>query len=699
MSVAISQQKTWTREELDTHPFIVIYELTRACHLACVHCRAEAQPHPHPLELRTDESLRLLDDIAALKPDILVLTGGDPLLRADLETLIRYAVARGLRVSITPSVTRKVTDAAITHLKEWGISQIAFSLDGANPAVHDGFRKVPGTFERTLRAMARAKEVGLSLQINTSVTKATVADLPGIAKIAERFAIQLWSLFFVVPTGRATSSTMLSPSEHESIYEYLTTLSRQVSFGIKTTAAPAYRRVVVQQALMQTGSPLFSSGRAPIPINDGLGFVFISHTGGIYPSGFLPLAAGNVRSHSLMDVYRNHPLFRALRDTELLHGKCGVCEFRTLCGGSRARAFAVYGDPQGSDPSCAYVPPAYIASPSYQDEPAPSLHVTTGVSAHQEQADKPPIGVLVMAYGTPASPEEIEPYYTHVRHGHRPSPELLADLERRYAAIGGISPLTSHTLAQGRGLQQALDHAEPDRYRVVLGMKHVRPFIEDSLAELVREGISQVVGLVLAPHYSALSVGEYIQRARAANTFPVKLSFVEHWYQAPGYIAFLAREVHEAVDAMSAEYGINHESIEVLITAHSLPARILNMDDPYPQQLREMAEAVATRASISRWSIAWQSAGRTSEAWLGPNLLDVLAELPARGVKGVVVCPAGFVSEHLEILYDLDIEARRAAERLGLAFGRTGLPNDDPNFLSTLAEVIRAHVNAEAANA
>lgn len=312
---------------------------------------------------------------------------------------------------------------------------------------------------------------------------------------------------------------------------------------------------------------------------------------------------------------------------------------------------------------------------------------------------KPPVGVLVMAYGTPSSPEEIETYYTHVRRGHRPSPELLADLQRRYKAIGGLSPLLEHTRAQVSGFQRVLDQAEPGRFRVALGMKHARPFIEDSLAELVQSGVQQVVGLVLAPHYSALSVGEYIQRVKAANNSPVKLTFIEHWYQAPGYLAFLAAGVRESVDKLSAEFGIKPENVEVLFTAHSLPARILEMDDPYPRQLQETAEAVATLANIGQWSIAWQSAGRTSEAWLGPGLLDVLAELPARGIKGVIVCPAGFVSDHLEVLYDLDIEARQAAERLGMAFERTRLPNDEPRFLTALAGVVRTHVQAEAVDA
>jgi AdoMet-dependent heme synthase len=687
----------WTREELNNRPFIVIYEITRACHLACVHCRAEAQPHPHPLELRTDESLRLLDEIVALNPATLVLTGGDPLLRRDLEVLIRHAVASGLRVALTPSVTRKLTEAALTHLKEWGVSQVAFSLDGASASVHDGFRKVPGTFERTLRAMSWATEAGLSLQINTTVTKMTAPDLPGIARIAEQFAAQLWSVFFVVPTGRATQDSMLSASEHETIFEYLAALSQQVPFGIKATAAPAYRRVLLQhQAAGSPGLRAMGSGRAPVPINDGLGFVFISHIGDIYPNGFLPLSAGNVRCDTLADVYRNDPLFRALRDPQQLRGKCGACEFRAICGGSRARAFAVYGDPLESDPSCAYVPPLYTASME-QDEQRSTVTdpvFATHIPRHQDK-DQATIGVMVMALGSPAGPDDIEAYYTRMRGGHPPTPALLSDLQRRYAAIGGKSPLLEHSRIQARGLQAALDQTDPGRFHVALGMQHSPPFIEDSMTELVESGAQEVVGLVLAPHYSHLSVGRYNERLKAANTSSLPLSMIEHWHLAPGYLDFLATSLQATLEKMIRKHSMDADKIEVLFTAHSLPTRILATNDPYQEQLRETAEAVASRLSLQGWSIAWQSAGRTSEPWIGPALLDVLTELPGRGMAGVVVCSEGFVSDHLEILYDLDIEARQAAQRLGLAFERTPMPNGDPGFLAALATVVRSRVGID----
>jgi ferrochelatase len=305
-----------------------------------------------------------------------------------------------------------------------------------------------------------------------------------------------------------------------------------------------------------------------------------------------------------------------------------------------------------------------------------------------------PVGVMVMALGTPAGPDDIEAYYTHMRGGHAPSPELLSDLQRRYAAIGSRSPLLEHTQAQARGLQAALDQADPGRFRVTLGMRHSRPFIEDSLAELVESGVQQVVGLVLAPHYSRLSVGVYSERLKAANTPSLPLSVIEHWHLAPGYLAFLETSLRATLEQMIRTHGVAADKIEVLFTAHSLPMRVLALNDPYPEQVRETAEAIASRLGLQRWSIAWQSAGRTAEPWIGPALLDVLAELPGQGREGVVVCSAGFVSDHLEILYDLDIEARQAAERLGLAFERTPMPNDDPGFLAALASAIRSHVEA-----
>ena len=304
-----------------------------------------------------------------------------------------------------------------------------------------------------------------------------------------------------------------------------------------------------------------------------------------------------------------------------------------------------------------------------------------------------PTGVLVMAYGTPARPEDIEAYYTHVRRGRPPTPEQLADLQARYAAIGGTSPLLELTQAQADGLAAALG----DGWCVELGMKHAAPFIEDGMAALARRGVRRVVGLVLAPHYSALSVGEYASRVRATPAVVddgVELTMVESWHLEPGYLDLLCRRVTEACQRVTVS---DPDRLEVVFTAHSLPARILETGDPYPTQLHETAKAVAEIVGLPKWSVAWQSAGRTPEPWIGPDLLDVLADRAQAGLEGVVVCPAGFVSDHLEILFDLDVEAANAAADLGLAFARTALPNDDPAFCTTLAAVVESRLATGAA--
>jgi len=302
-------------------------------------------------------------------------------------------------------------------------------------------------------------------------------------------------------------------------------------------------------------------------------------------------------------------------------------------------------------------------------------------------------GVLVMAYGTPATPADVEAYYTHVRRGRPPTPEQLADLQRRYDAIGGTSPLLEVTQAQADGLAAALGKG----WEVELGMKHAPPFIEDGVTALAGRGVRRVVGLVLAPHYSALSVGEYAGRIRATDsvaTNGVELVMVESWHLTPGYLNLLARRV---IVARAGLGDVDPDRVEVIFTAHSLPARILDTGDPYPTQLTETAQAVADIVGLRRWSVAWQSAGRTPEPWIGPDLLEVLRDRADTEVEGVVVCPAGFVSDHLEILYDLDVEATAAAADLGLAFARTASPNDDPAFCGTLAAVVRSQLATGAA--
>lgn len=298
-----------------------------------------------------------------------------------------------------------------------------------------------------------------------------------------------------------------------------------------------------------------------------------------------------------------------------------------------------------------------------------------------------PVGVVVMAYGTPHDLDELEAYYTHIRRGRRPTAEQLAELRARYEAIGGTSPLAARTEAQRAGLQAALDARAPGAFVTALGNKHAPPFIEDGLAELAGAGADPVVGLVLAPHYSAASVGTYHGRAEAsAATEGQRYIAIERWHLEPALLDFLAAALREALKALP-------ERTKVLFTAHSLPERVL-VDDPYPDQLRESAEAVADRVGLERWagwSLAWQSAGRTPEPWRGPDILAVIRDLAATGrADGVCVCPHGFVSDHLEVRYDLDVEACGVAEASGLAFARTRSVNDDPAVLAALADRVLA---------
>lgn len=296
------------------------------------------------------------------------------------------------------------------------------------------------------------------------------------------------------------------------------------------------------------------------------------------------------------------------------------------------------------------------------------------------------VGVLLMAYGTPERVEDIEAYYTDIRRGRPPTEEQLADLVRRYDAIGGLSPLAERTRAQRDGLAEVLG----DGYVVELGLKHASPRIEDGAASLTAAGVGRVVGLVLAPHYSALSVGGYHDRAEKALGGSLPYTGVRSWHTEPELIALLAaRWRHAAESFESAELA----EVETLVTAHSLPERVREMNDPYEDQLRETAEALAAAAGIreGRWRVAWQSAGRTPEPWLGPDLLAVMPALAAEGRRGVIVCPAGFTSDHLEVLYDVDVDAKRAAGEHGMRLVRTESLNDEPVFLRLLARVVREH--------
>jgi ferrochelatase len=298
--------------------------------------------------------------------------------------------------------------------------------------------------------------------------------------------------------------------------------------------------------------------------------------------------------------------------------------------------------------------------------------------------------VLLMAYGTPRTPAEIEPYYTDIRRGRAPTPEQLADLVARYDAIGGISPLAARTEAQRDALQKALNEIAPDTYEVVLGLKHAAPMIETAVNELAVRGFQHIIGLVLAPHYSSFSIGQYMGRARAAaEPHGITVTAIDSWATEPALVEFLAADLRSRLSAMPA-------NTKVLFTAHSLPQRIIDAGDPYPDELRSTAEAVAVAAGLdswSSWSIAWQSAGRTPEPWIGPDILAVIDDLAAsENASGVVVCACGFVADHLEVLFDLDIEARQHAQAKGLAFDRTSCVNDDATIMHALAQrVISAH--------
>jgi len=304
-------------------------------------------------------------------------------------------------------------------------------------------------------------------------------------------------------------------------------------------------------------------------------------------------------------------------------------------------------------------------------------------------------GVLVMAHGTPDTPEEIEAFYTRIRRGRPPTPELLEELTGRYEAIGGTSPLTGRTRAQVEGLAAALEGVDPGRFVVRLGTKYVPPTIEEGVAELAGLGVDRIVGVVLTPHQSTMGSGEYFERAGAAAAAvdpALALTVVPSWHRAPGFVPLLAdrtRAVLEALDPAS------RAQVAVFFTAHSLPQRVVAQGDPYPDQVAETGADVARALDLDAdasvtWGTAWQSAGRTADPWIGPDLLVEMERVAAAGATAVVVCPVGFVSDHLEVLYDLDIEALDKADTLGIAFARTPSLNDDPAFLAMLAGVVRA---------
>ncbi len=375
------QKPEFEDRDFNLNPFIVFWEVTRACHLACLHCRAKAQTKRNPAELTTEEGFKLIDDLASMQKPLLVITGGDPMMRPDLYELIKYSSGKGLRVSLAPSATRLVTPEKMEKAKEAGIIRVSFSLDGSEAGIHDSFRQTPGAFERTLQVIGYSNNAGLSLQINTTVSRYNFHDIENIAKKVEELGALMWSVFFLVPTGRGKNEDMISPQQHEEAFARLYELSQTMPFDIKTTAAEHYRRFVLQhkkptgvapptphsqmlaKAHVTLAGPGFSFqdgiGRPGKGVNDGCGCCFISHIGEVCPSGFLPLPGGNVREKSLPEIYRNSSLFTDLRDKSKLKGKCGVCDYNSICGGSRARAYAVTGDYLEAEPYCVYEPPAW----------------------------------------------------------------------------------------------------------------------------------------------------------------------------------------------------------------------------------------------------------------------------------------------------------------------------------------------------
>ncbi|MFB6151926.1 MAG: radical SAM protein [Haloarculaceae archaeon] len=401
--------------DTDRRPLLLIWEVTQACDLTCEHCRASAHPNRHPDELTTAEGKELLDQVASFGDrQLLVLSGGDPMKRPDLVELVEYGTERGLIVSLTPSGTENLDAEEIEALADAGLKRIALSLDGPDAESHDAFRGEAGSFEATMEAAEAARAAGIPLQINTTVCGSTVDDLPAIRDRVADLGAVLWSVFFLVPVGRGRILEQISPDRAEVVMSWLSEVADDAPFGVKTTEAPHYRRVKHQQAATGAANAATNDGRdgragsdpdgppggsgGPPGGSDGPpggsggppggsggppgggrgdsnsgsgggsrrkgvvagdGFVFVSHTGEVYPSGFLPKSAGTVPEDDVVDVYRNADLFESLRDRDQLRGKCGACPFNAVCGGSRSRAYAATGDPLAADPLCAFVPDGY----------------------------------------------------------------------------------------------------------------------------------------------------------------------------------------------------------------------------------------------------------------------------------------------------------------------------------------------------
>jgi AdoMet-dependent heme synthase len=340
----------------DQSPLLVIWEVTQACDLSCVHCRASAQPLRHPEELTTEQGFHLLDQVKEFGNPLMVFTGGDPLKRPDLFELIGHSVSLGLRTNVTPSVTPLLTAEAVERFQKAGVARMAISLDGPDAATHDSFRRVPGSFDCAMAALRKAQEIGLETQIQTTITRRNKALLGQIAERVFETGGKMWSLFFLVVTGRAMADDDLTGEEYEKVFETLYELSKYAPFDIKTTEGMHYRRYIAQRQKTDHAEKARRVAWKTAGVGDGKGFVFVSHRGEIFPSGFLPVTGGNVLRDSLVDVYRNSELFLDLRNPARREGKCGRCEYQNLCGGSRSRAYALTGNYLAEDPRCVYQP-------------------------------------------------------------------------------------------------------------------------------------------------------------------------------------------------------------------------------------------------------------------------------------------------------------------------------------------------------
>ncbi len=353
-------------------PFLVIWETTRSCELACKHCRAEADMARHPGELSTEEGYRVMEQAKELGSPIFILSGGDPLNRPDLEDLIGHGKSLGLRIGTIPAATKNLTLERMKSLKSAGVDQVALSLDGPTAPLHDNFRKVEGSFDKTLKGAEIIREAGIPLQVNTVFAAWNFQYLEDLVAMIRKLGIVFWEVFFLIRMGRGEGMGALTAEQFEVVFERMHRLNQEENFVVKLTEAQHYRRYVIlkerasgpapeasrriRHALARPRGLKGSIGTSAQAVNAGKGIMFVDHVGNICPSGFLPIEVSNVRKESLVDVYRSSPLFKELRDPALLKGKCGACEFASVCGGSRARAYAVTGDYLESDPDCAYIP-------------------------------------------------------------------------------------------------------------------------------------------------------------------------------------------------------------------------------------------------------------------------------------------------------------------------------------------------------